>query len=61
MQEVTINLPDEVYQRVVKYAQKQKISIEEVILRSIYAMLSEELPNFQTELNSNTNKSSNLL
>ncbi len=58
MQEVTINLSDELYQKVVNYARKKKLSVEEVILMSIIQLLFEELPDFQTQIESNLTKSS---
>lgn len=61
MQEVTINLSNEVYQRVVNYAQKRKMTVEEVILMSIYSMLLVESSNFQEQVKSNSNKPSNFL
>ena len=61
MQEVTIKLSDEVYQRVVNYAQRRKMSVEQVILMSVYSMLSEELDYFQEQVKSNSSKLSNPL
>jgi metal-responsive CopG/Arc/MetJ family transcriptional regulator len=49
--EITINLPDELYQKVVNATQKQKISVEEFIVSCVHKLVLEETRDFHAKTN----------